>query len=371
MQNKPRPRFAMDLLAIIEEAINDTWLGKKSFGDICDFWEEEGALCVGLPEVSAELLYRMKRPDYPKKVISFKLMRNLVQANINSSKLPALNKGSYIHLEQIESCTEMADHQAKFALAVLSDEQASKFVSNITSKKFCKHCEAVEVISWRFFSESCVVKEARATTEETRNREREALRRVQAYDEIADSIIEQVPLDYSSEELWNRFFAKLAQTTSAISLVDGYVGLRKDLRGSTEPSTEAIEQVLCFLNREFAINRNLEKSVTIYTICDSDKFEGYKNILERVVGNLKHINNVTVYVFNSRDRAVNEKRFPRERWLGFDDKRLSFHGIDFLSKAREGERVITHSRASAENLRGIEAKLRDAELGVPLDDYIL
>ena len=369
MQN--RPRFAMDLLAMIEEAINDTWLGKKSFGDICVFWEEEGALCVDLPEVSAELLSRMKQPDYPKRVISFKLMRNMVQAHINRSKPPALDNGSYIQLGQIESCTEMAEHRAKFALAVLSEKQASKFVTNIASKKFCKHCEAVEVISWRFFSESCVVKDTRATKEETRNRERDAQQLAQAFDDIADSLIELVPLDYSPEQLWNRFFADLAQTASEISLVDGYVGLRADPRRRTEPSTEAIEQVLYFLNREFAINRNLKKSVTIYTICDSDKLEGYKNILGSVVGSLKHINNVTVYVFNSRDRAVNEKRFPRERWLGFDDKRRSFHGIDFLSKAREGERVITHSRASAENLRGIETKLRDGEVGVPLDDFTL
>ena len=359
-----RLRFTMDLLEILDEALSNQQRAKRALNSLCDFWEAHGVFYGNFSQMKQEAIEKLDQ--LPKRSSGVKVMRNAVlELKIDKSRQFLKARQPYdLLLGDINDCVEMASHSDKFRLAVLTDRQAGTFVTNVNSDDYCRHCEdVVEVISWEFIEEACRVKEAMEEVEKARiAAEVNRLLSVKI-EEVASEWIRLVPVGASAQSRWEMFFREYAREASRITLVDQYVGKDKD----SIQDAEDIDNFLTFLNDDFSHSENPNRSITIYTTCPKNRKEDYRGILSDIVRdkvNLK--DNVTVYIFNPFYDSSAEKRFPRERWVGFDDTRLMCHGIDFLSYARQGEAVILLPGGVAQNLREIERKLRDKELG----DYV-
>ena len=360
-----RIKFKIDLVPILKEAVSDPRRAKSALRGLCLFWQKNGALyhrprsskkeIVESNMLIKEIRAKLSEHNIPKST-SLQVLQEAIQKP-RQGKFPRANQAIDVQMGNIRSCLEMAEYSDEFALAVLTEQQATECFESDDDKD-CKHCQDVEVISWKYLNASCVIEETKARA---------------AAAKMLDEFARSVPLDATSKQLWEMFFQGYARTASEVTLVDYYVGLdRKYLE-------QDFENFLVFLDRDFAHNSIPNKTLTIFTTLDPDMVDDFKNVLQNIVRHLRHLEDVRVYPFeDERYLKMNKKpprgkRFPRDRWLGFNGYRSSLHGIDFLSKARPGDGVDTYLPESkkAEDLKEIERKLRAKEIAISLTPFSL
>ena len=360
-----RIRFTMDLVEILDEALSNRQRAKKALESLCDFWECHGVFYGNFQHMKSEAIERLNQ--LPKRSNGVRVMRNAVlELKIDKSrKFLKAQQPHDLPLGDIGNCAEMASHRDKFELAVLTNRQAENFVTNIDSDHYCRHCEdVVEVISWEFMEEACRVKEAMEEAEKLRIVKEMYRLLPEAIDSAAAEWIRLVPIGTTAQSRWEMFFRPYARGASTITLLDQYVGRDKN----SIQKAEDIDQFLTFLDEDFGHSPKPGRNVLVYTTCWKHQLEDYENILNRIVIDKVHLRGmVSVYIFNPAEDSRAEERIPRERWVGFDDKRLMCHGIDFLSNARKGDSVILLPKDVSRNLREIERQLRNGELGKYLD----
>ena len=358
-----RINFKIDMVPILREALSDPRRAKSAFRGLCLFWQKNGALChrprsskkeiVESNKLINEIRTKLTQQNMPKST-SLQALQEAIQKP-RQGKFPRVNQATDLQVGNIRSCVEMAGHGDEFALAVLTEQQAADCFESDDDKD-CKHCQDVEVISWKYLVSSCVIEKTKAQV---------------AAAIMLDEFARSVPLDATSKQLWEMFFQGYARTASEVTLVDYYIGIDKKY---LEPD---FENFLVFLDKDFAYNTFPKKTLTIFTTLDPAKVGDFKNVLQNIVKDFRYLRDIRVYPFEddrylSDDRNLpSEKRFPRDRWLGFDGYRSSCHGIDFLSKARHGEGVNTYLPKSkkAKELKETERKLKAQEIGISLTPF--
>ena len=362
-----RVNFNMDISSILDEAIDDPARANSSFNRICSFWKSNGVLYARLPvrrevievnkKVKAIHMSLGGRPLSP----GTKLLVRAIQKS-RRQPLPYAQPSVNVHLNEINNCSDMAMHSNEFTLAIVSENQAREF-EDPQSDKNCRHCNnVVEVISWKFVSDSCVI--AEVDKEESERKAREKAMR------FAAKASWPIPIESSPRERWDQGLRGQPKLSSEIILVDQYA-----VRNFNN-SAAAVDFItfLDFLDEDFSKSNIADQEITIYTTFDDERFEisDFETWLWNVVKDRATLREkpIVVHLFRREDdQGESEDKFPRDRWLGFDDHRFEMHGIDFLTKARHGEGVHWNTPGSpiAEDDLETERMLKRRELGQFLD----
>ena len=337
----------MDLLAILDEAASDQQRAKKSVATLCMFWENDAVFYWDFKGVRLEVKDRLDK-EFPKRPRALQLLRTeMIKPKGTSNKFLRSDQIGPFALGEIRTCNEMATHSDKFELAIVTNRQADEFVTNVDKNEYCKHCEDVEVISWEYIEEACRIKLERVANAEER---------------VDSSSSRSVPVDSTPRERWEMFNG-LAREKSGITLVDQYIGFNKN----AVHEAGDIECFFSFVDEDFSHNNSTDKSIIIYTTCAKNRIAEYENTLHILLKdkiNLKGVS-IAIHIFNPFNELAGE--FPRERWLGFDDRRIHCHGIDFLKKAGAGEFISEFSKTEALKRVEIEQQLIGGKLSEYLD----
>ena len=356
-----RTTFAIDFLGILEEAASDMSIKPAwFFGTLCAFWETHGVLYGDLSGIQSQIINKVNGLP-SKKGVTTKLLKQALTRQGSSSKYPRVESGAKVPLDTIHTCVQMMDWQSSFELAVITEKRSKDFMKNLTSPEICKHCgkDLMHVISWRDMGEACAVKNARFE-QEFRKRAPQIVKR------IMDDVVRIVPVGRSPQRLWEEFFQGYARTSSEVTVVDLYLGENRQ--------QDVLVQFLTLLDKDLGRETNRETTVTLFTRCDGVRKEACQEYIRGLFSGLRNIGSLKVYLFDAADHTLDPMyRFPRDRWLGFDEERFTMHGIDVLTSARPGERVVRHISPSGEQSSSAmeflvdEARLREGKLGIPWD----
>lgn len=332
-------KFNVDIKAICADIAEDKSASKKAIKTLIRFWERHGVL-AGVPKKVRRDMIEHLQPytDHP----AAKLLHDAIAepgSNNSFRHQPEVSEG--VILRDMNSRQKMSECASRFELALVGQELFDKWYapSGPTGDhdENCVHCGGVYVVPWQAVAGACTVEKA------------------------AEQENWIIPIDATERHIWDVQFKDRALYASKVVVVDPYVS-RDCGRVKSDLITFLrflIEQASIYESREIAIYTTIDSSVT------PDPASNFKTSLRSELEAMEFsAGPLSVFLFDRRDGVLPEsERFPRDRWVRFDEFVFVMHGIDILTAHKPGDSCNLLNAKAASDLRELEDGLRSKEIG--------
>ena len=329
-------KFNVDPAAFLEEVERDGKTAQPRILGFLEFWKRHGILAPGTPQARADMLETL-RAMADRSAIAL-LIRALGEPSRSPYRKWEADRTS-VDLSTVNTVFQMAQYGQRFNMAMLTDRHIDRLGTSSSAKcpddLYCPsvHCGNVSAVSLLNVDLACLVK---------------------ALVSQEDWII---PHGATYQQIWAERLRPYAHYSQSIAVVDRFVANRD---GS--PKNELV-RLLESLGSDPRVKDHLD--VTIWcTAEDSGQATGAALVsgLRKRFGSSKL--SIAMNLFDADDQHMSpEERFPRDRWLRFDEIIFKLHGVDSLGGSRPGDSCDMQQEQAAKHLVNVENDLSKHKIG--------
>ena len=329
-------KFNVDPAAFLEEVGRDEKIAQPRIQGFLEFWKRHGILATGTPQARADMLETLKTMEDQSAIAL--LIRALGEPRRSPYRKWESDRTS-VDLSTVNTLPQMSQYGQRFAMAMLTDRHIDRLdtssSANCPDDPYCPslHSGNVSVVSLLNVDLACLVK---------------------ALVSQEDWII---PHGATYQEIWVARLQPYAHYSHSIAMVDPFV-----VNQDGSPKSDLV-RLLESLGSDPRVKDHLD--VTIWcTAEDSGQATGaaLASGLGTKFGSSKL--SIEVNLFDAHDRHMPpEERFPRDRWIRFDEIIFKLHGVDSLGGSRPGDSCDMQQEQAAKHLVNVENDLSKRKIG--------